>query len=108
MSVTLDQKTNEAFYREMQYKDSTGTAIDITGYTIEMDIRDKNGVIIYAFSIGTGITVATAASGLFTVQLNDISAWQTGLNKADVIFTDSFGVTTETFFVNVIKGITSV
>ena len=108
MSVTLKQKTNEAFYRECIYKDSDGNVINITGYTIHMDVRDKNGTLVYAFSIGTGITVTSAVGGAFAIQLNDISTWQEGLSRADIVFTDSFGVTTETFYIQVIDGITDV
>ena len=108
MSITLSQKTNESFYREMAYKNSAGTAIDITAYTIKMDVRTPDGVLIQSFSIGSGITVTNASAGLFTVQEDNIQTWQVGIQKSDVIFTDSFGVTTETFLINVIDGITNV
>ena len=105
--LILNQKNNESFVREMAYKDSNGVAIPITGFTIKMDVRTTTGTLIYAFSVGTGITITSGAGGLFTVQLNDISAWTVGTNVADVVINDgTLDVATETFYIKVIDGIT--
>jgi len=108
--TTLKAKTNERFYREIQYKDSSGTAIDITGYSIDMDIKTKNGVMIENLSVGSGIALTTPLQGQFTVTVADCSAWITGMAVSDLVITDDSGneVASETFNINIIQGITRV
>ena len=110
MSVTLKQKTNERFYREIQYKDANSSVIDITGYSVDMDIKTKNGVTIADLSVGSGITLTTPAQGKFTVLVTDCTNWIVGLAVSDLVITDGSGneVASETFYINIKQGITSV
>ena len=108
--TTLRVKTNERFYREMQYKDANDAAIDITSYSIDMDIKSRAGALIANLSIGSGITITTAASGMFTVEVTDTSQWGIGLARADIVLTDASSDVTasETFNIDIIQGITSI
>lgn len=107
---TLRVKTNERFYREMQYKDANDTGIDITGYSIDLGINARNGTAIANLSIGSGITITTANIGKFTVEVTDTSSWPIGIAKSDIVLTNASSevAASETFNIEIIEGITSV
>jgi hypothetical protein len=66
-------------------------AKDLTGATIDMNVRDCNAVSWLDMTNGTGITITDAANGVFQIdqQTLDIPA---GLYSYDIQITDSDGV----------------
>ena len=57
------------FILKANVKDSTGTAIDLTAYTYEMQVRQyDNGPIVISNS---NITIAGTAAGLLTITITD-------------------------------------
>jgi hypothetical protein len=66
------------FHRRIIYKSSTGTPIDLTGYTVKMEIRDViNGsaVLLLELSTANGKIVLTPAAGRMDITL---TALETG------------------------------
>lgn len=59
----------QTWTRWFVYKDANGNAIDLTGWTVKMDIRTKKGGdLLYSLAIGTGITNG-GANGTITYAL---------------------------------------
>tara|TARA_R110000851_G_C13089506_1_gene566730 strand:+ start:1209 stop:1574 length:366 start_codon:yes stop_codon:yes gene_type:complete len=56
---------------QVQYTDSDDVALDITGATIEMQVREnaKSATPLIDLSIGSGITITDAANGTFLVEV---------------------------------------
>ena len=108
MTDTIETKNNEAFYRECLYQNSLGESILLDGFTIEMDVKERDGTLIQSFSIGSGITVTNSALGAFSIQENNITAWPIGKHIADIVLTDTKGKSSETFYIKVIGGVTNV
>jgi hypothetical protein len=51
------------------YKDNNGNPIDLTGWTVKMDIRTKKGGdLLYSLSVGSGVTNG-GANGTITFTL---------------------------------------
>jgi hypothetical protein len=49
------------------WQDSTGTAINTTGYAVQLQIRNQvNNSLLLSLSVGSGITLTTPASGITT------------------------------------------
>jgi len=67
--VNYDAIQGDSFQLDFTYTDSLGAAINLTGYTILVEVRDKPGgkVLCATCSIGDGVTVTSAASGLFSL-----------------------------------------
>ena len=107
--VTLDQKTNEAFYHEFTYYEPDGTTPkDITSITITVEIRDKNNNLIQRFTEGSGLTKVTPASGIYSL-LTAVAVttnWTVGLAKSDIVYLETREESTVTFYVNIIDGVT--
>ena len=120
-------KNNGAFNPEMRLviisdefpNDRTlDTPVDITGYTIKMDIASFTmvnekvviGTTFDSFITGTDITITDATGGYFKPLSADISAWTQQVAVADVVFTDVLGDglndTTRLFFLNIEDGVT--
>jgi len=57
---------NDLFEFNLLFQDSAGNAIDLTGWTIRMDLRTSFDAASPSlqFAVGDGITVTTPASGL--------------------------------------------
>ena len=52
------------------WQDSTGTAINTTGYTVQLQIRNQvDNSQVLALAVGTGITLTTPASGITTYRV---------------------------------------
>jgi len=52
------------------WQDSTGTAINTTGYTVKLQIRNQvDNSIVLGLTNGSGITLTTPASGITTYQV---------------------------------------
>ncbi|MCB1596031.1 MAG: hypothetical protein KDI76_14070 [Xanthomonadales bacterium] len=116
MSVTLEQKNNEDFSHEFAYTDANGNAIDITDIDILMEIRNKtNGSLIASYTnidnVDAGITKTDAIGGLYSISTSasTVKNWNIALLEADISYIDSDGrKTTETFYIEMKKGVTSV
>lgn len=51
-------------------QDSTGTAINITGYTVTLQVRNQvTNALVQQLTVGSGITLTTPLSGLATYQV---------------------------------------
>lgn len=77
----------------VQWKDSAGVAVDLTGYTAELTIRDSSGTIIG--ETGSGITATiTTGSGLveFTITDNAAAALPAGTHRYDIWVVSSGGI----------------
>lgn len=71
------------------------TPRDLTGYALRMQIRSAAGGILYTdLSIGSGITLVTAASGIFRVVIAAAvtAAWTFDEAKFDLKATDAGGL----------------
>lgn len=57
--------------RALTYTDDAGDAVDLTGYDARMQIRRRkeSADVIQQLDIGSGITIATPASGIIELQL---------------------------------------
>ena len=115
MSVTLDQKTNEAFYHELTYFESDGvTPIDITNIDIYVEIRAQDGTLIKRFSnvgnVASDLVKITPLSGLYSISetMLNVNSWKSGLAKSDIVYVDNREESTVTFYVEIIRGITRV
>lgn len=77
--------------------DGSGSAVDLTGYTIEATIKDHAGNVIATPSVS--ITDATAGEYLMTVA--DTSAWPATVLYSDVTYTDILSTvsSSETFLI---------
>jgi hypothetical protein len=52
------------------WQDSTGTAINTTGYSVSLQIRNQvDNSVILSLSVGSGITLTTPASGITTYRV---------------------------------------
>jgi len=77
VAVYSDQDVNwkitqgDSFQLEMEYKDEDDNPIDISGYNILMEVKDKPGgrILSATCSIGDGITVLNPASGIIEVDV---------------------------------------
>ena len=107
MSVTLQQKNNSSFSHEMQWT-TDGVGRDFTGWTPSCKIKDKNGVIIHTFALGTDMFWINQALGKILFTVINTSLWPVALLKADWKNTqdsDSFARVTATFFIQDGQGI---
>ena len=93
----------------MTYRQGDGQPIDITSYSIDIEIESGKGEVIEDLSIGSGITITDSAGGIFTVFVADTSLWPVGRLKSDILITrpDNKVVASETFYINVIEGVTN-
>lgn len=83
-NTTIDQGAD--WYINFTYQDSTGTAINLTGYTAALQLRSlpADSIAALSLSTGSGITI-TAATGLIAVHA---TATQTGAIDAGKYFYD--------------------
>jgi hypothetical protein len=62
---------NDTFKRQIEWTEPDGTAVDLTGYTVAMQVRDRPGGTVWASSTGASpsltITVATPANGTMVI-----------------------------------------
>ena len=69
---------------------TTGDPIDLTGSSIAIDFKykSKTGVIAKSISVGSGITVAAPATGVFVID-SFLITWNIGIHYYDVEITDT-------------------
>jgi hypothetical protein len=94
---SVEQGSTEV--RTMTWKDSGGTGIDITGYTIEMHVRkgeEDEDTLLELATGGSGIVLTTPASGIFTVTITatQTAALPAGAWVYDLEMDDGSGVKT--------------
>ena len=80
------------------YTDSTGTAINLTGYTASLKLRSTpTATASLSLSIGSGITVATPSNGTLAIHAtaSQMGALATGTYYWDLIVTSSGSVATQ-------------
>lgn len=92
----LDLTINKGstFYRALTWKDDAGTPINMTGWTIQCDVR-KSTSGAYVFSLGGSITDAAAGEFQFLLSDETTDTLQTGNYKYDVIFDKGDGTRTD-------------
>ena len=79
-------RTSGSLYFIAYYEDDAGNAIDLTGYTSDMDVKEADGTMVEENNpAGTVVDITDAANGEITVQVNDLSAWPTGSLQYDLI-----------------------
>ena len=77
MSVTSDQDIDwkitqgESFDLQIQYVDPDENPIDITGFDIKMEVKDKPGGRVKAvtLTIGQGISLTDIVNGIFDIKI---------------------------------------
>ena len=86
---TVDRRAD--FGLRLTFKDSTGTGINLTGYTVAAQVWDKARTVKYA---DWGITYTDRAAGTVHISLTDVQTETFALDKLyyDVILTDSNGL----------------
>lgn len=92
LDITINK--GSTFYRTFTWTDEAGTPIDITGWTIQADVR-KSVSGAYIFSLGASIT--DGASGAFQFLISDetTDTLQAGSYKYDVVFEKTDGTRTD-------------
>ena len=78
MVVSSDQDINwkitqgDSFMLQVEYQDPDGSPIDLTGYTIILEVKDKPGgrILSAKCSIGNGILVQNPASGIMEITIS--------------------------------------
>lgn len=61
----------DSFSLQIQYQDSSGSAVNLNGYTANMEVRDKPGgrILCATASVGDGITITSASGGIIDILL---------------------------------------
>ena len=89
-------------------KDANGVVEDITGWDIVCKGKTEDaGALVFNTSTGSGsITLTDPANGVFTIKVDDTSAFPVGSVLSDVQYTISGNsFSTQTFIISVIKGV---
>ncbi len=91
---TIEQ--GATFLTEIQYKDSNGVAVNLTGYIIRMQARKhkrSNTALIDVSTATSGVTITDAASGTFEVKLTpaETAALNGGVLYYDLELVDTSG-----------------
>lgn len=89
-NFTIEQGTT--FSRTFTWKDSSNTAINLTGYSAKLQIKDSKGSVLVALTNGAGITLGGSA-GTIAVRIDATTT--TGFTfssaKYDLKLTDASG-----------------
>lgn len=105
MTQSVTHKRGDSLSWSCAYADAAGTAIDLTGYTILAQLRDRDDALLAA------LTVANRNDAGGTFDLTAAAAvtddWSPGSYVCDVELTSSGGTvrSTETFVVRVIADV---
>lgn len=72
MSTNFKITQGDSFLLQVTYKDQDDVAIDISGYNIVMEIKDKPGgkVLCASCTIGDGITLTDPQNGIFNINVS--------------------------------------
>lgn len=98
-------KRGDTFQFSAAVTDTAGVAIDITGWTIQAQVRNESMTLIDE----AVITVTDAAGGEYKLTIDDTTAWVPRETYAmDIQYIDSGGVkvSTETLYISVLQDVT--
>ena len=90
---------NSGWNESFSLKQDDGSAYNLTGATVTLTIRDKQGGnVIETLTSGSGLTI-TAASGLIAVKRTaaQLAAWNASRVHYDLVVLDSGGNSTPFF-----------
>ena len=89
-SVNFDLVKRSDFDLQLKFKDSTGSAIDLNGYTVAAQVWDLNRKIKFA---DWGITYTNRSGGIIDIALSDVQtdSFLVGTLKYDVKLTEPSG-----------------
>jgi hypothetical protein len=106
MSLVIKIKTGSTFKLNGALTDSNGDAVNLTGYSIDLDVITPLGVSLVNASVGPGITITNAAGGLWETAETDTTLWPLGLIEFDLKYTVGGFIThTDNGYLDVSKGI---
>ena len=74
----------DSFPLSIVYKDSSGSAINLTDYSAKMEVRDKPGgkILCATASVGDGITITSASTGTIDILLSSTKTSNFTIPKA--------------------------
>jgi hypothetical protein len=74
----------DSFALQILYKDSSGSAVNLTGYSANFEVRDKPGgkIICSTASVGDGITITSASGGIIDILLSSTKTSNFTIPKA--------------------------
>ena len=100
----LKFKRGDTYHLQVTLRDENGDVINITGYTIESQIRQPTGELISTLTT----TLTDPTNGTFTLEDTDTQSWPVGCQFQDIEYTGTGGTvtSTETFKVDVQEDIT--
>jgi hypothetical protein len=92
-TVVIDQSRD--WYLTVTYADSTGTPINLTGYTASFALaQNLNGATILTLSTGSGITI-TGSTGVIALHATPSqTAIDPGQYRAELVITSGAGIQT--------------
>lgn len=98
---TVDQDVNykvtqgDSWQLELRYRDEYDDPIDLTGYNIVMEIKDKPGgsIVSAVCTLGDGITVLSPSNGVIDINIKPVKTRMFNLPRASyqIQGTDQYG-----------------
>jgi|DEB0MinimDraft_10_1074344.scaffolds.fasta_scaffold23215_2 hypothetical protein len=120
--ASIDHKRGDTFEISFTLTDNSGSAVDLTNYTVRAMARDSSGTEQVEWTEAqttNGVDITNAAAGQFKLVRSASSppagqlattAWPLGRLEVDVEFSDNSSppvvVSSDTFFINVLEDIT--
>jgi len=120
--ASIDHKRGDTFEISFTLTDNSGSAVDLTNYTVRAMARDSSGTEQVEWTEAqttNGVNITNAAAGQFKLVRSASSppagqlattAWPLGRLEVDVEFSDNSSppvvVSSDTFFINVLEDIT--
>lgn len=88
----------DSFALQILYKDSSGSAINLSGYSANFEVRDKPGgrILCASASVGDGITITSASGGVIDILLSSAKTANFTIPKAAYQFQISSASTRST------------
>jgi hypothetical protein len=88
----------DSFSLQILYTDNSGSAINLTGYSAYMEVKDKPGgrVLCTTASVGDGITITSASGGQIDILLSSSKTKNFTVPKAAYQFQLTSSSTTTT------------
>lgn len=103
MAVTITHKRGDTYRLKGVYSDANGVPINLTGYTIESHIRDKDDNLVHSFAVASRID----AEGSFEMVPADTSLWPLSKLAWDIQYTFNGIVQSgETNYIQMVKDVT--
>lgn len=107
MTTTLRIKQGDSISWSCAWRDSDGAAVDLTGYTLESEMRLALDRSLLA-SLTVTMADQTASPGVFEITLADSTSLPIGVHLVDIRVTDpsARSFSTETWQVTIEKSVT--